>query len=61
MALRLKVLKNVPPNQISGAGEGSLDAPENPILDPGEGTSNSPKAEARRRDHIYNQSALQGW
>ena len=53
MALKLKVLKNVP-NQVMGDGEG---------LDPGEGTSSGPavQAEARRRNHIYNQSALQGW
>ena len=51
MALKLKVLKNVPP-QIPEAGEGTS----------GEGTSRGPgQAEARRRDHIYNQSALQGW
>ena len=54
MALRLKVLKNVPPKDG-----------ENPSLDPGEGSSRGPavmpQAEARRRDHIYNQTALQGW
>ena len=52
MALRLKVLKNG-----SGGGEAqSLDQ------DFGEGTSRGPvQAESRRRDHIYNQTALQGW
>ena len=54
MALKLKVLKNVPPNDGG-----------NPSLDPGEGSSRgpavTPQAEARRRDHIYNQTALQGW
>ena len=69
MALKLKVLKTVlppPSNQDPGAGEGnSNNALEDPILDPQEGTSNGPTAmptaEARRRDHIYNQSALHGW
>ena len=57
MALKLKVLRNVPPPQVPGAGEGIFDAP-----DPGEGTSRGPvQAEPRRRDHVYNQTALQGW
>ena len=58
MALRLKVLKNVP-----GGGETqSLDAPNHSEQAPGEGTSRGPvQAEPRRRDHIYNQTALQGW
>ena len=59
MALKLKVLKNVLPptqNQVSGAGEGRSEEAENP------GPSSGPvQAEPRRRDHIYNQSALQGW
>ena len=59
MALKLKVLK-VPSNR-------RYDDDDEDIFDPGEGTSQgpavprpAPKAEARTRHHIFNQSAVQG-
>ena len=64
MALKLKVLKQkVPPPSRNDDGDD---------FDPGEGTSRgpvpvaseaaaTPKAEARTRHHVFNQSAVQGW
>ena len=61
MALKLKVLK-VPSNRSNDD--------DDDVFDPGEGTSQgpavsrpvaAPKAEARTRHHIFNQSAVQGW
>ena len=76
MALKLKTLKRVPPSPtISGPGEGNevgsepMDTGQDDY-DPGEGPSSGPtaatantlpKAEARTRHHIYNQSVVSGW